>query len=159
MAIAFCPHVNSSFSDLQAAIPWPSAVETPTVWVRGLTRQPFWDCHKAGCIACNSVTFINVMIPDHPGKDSLKSTPQAWPFVRHLEAQFSRILSEAVLAAPKLEKAEEKMKKNTKFDRISPWNNCSGILQYTVIIVHITKFRTESSVLPFAAVKLMSTWF
>eukprot|EP00435_Cladocopium_sp_Y103_P057748 s830_g20.t1 len=59
----------------EAAIPWPSAVETPTVWVRGLTRQPFWDCHKA------------------------------WPFVRHLEAQFGRILSEAVLAAPKLQKA------------------------------------------------------
>jgi len=59
----------------EAAIPWPSAMETPTVWVRGLSRQPFWDCH------------------------------QAWPFVRHLEAQFGRILSEAVLAAPKLEKA------------------------------------------------------
>ena len=29
---------------------------------------------------------------------------KAWPFVRHLEAQFGRILSEAVLAAPKLEK-------------------------------------------------------
>eukprot|EP00438_Fugacium_kawagutii_P017692 Skav211289 [mRNA] locus=scaffold2429:182536:190399:+ [translate_table: standard] len=58
----------------EAAIPWPSSLETPTVWVRSLTRQPFWDCHKA------------------------------WPFVRQLESQVGRILSEAVLAAPKLEK-------------------------------------------------------
>ena len=30
----------------EAAIAWPSAFETPTVWVRGLSRQPFWNCHE-----------------------------------------------------------------------------------------------------------------
>ncbi|CAK9092625.1 unnamed protein product, partial [Durusdinium trenchii] len=59
----------------EAAIPWPSVLETLTVWVRGLSRQPFWSCH------------------------------QAWPFVKHLEAQFGRILTEAVSAAPQLQKA------------------------------------------------------
>ena len=41
--IRLCAALSSTS---KAAIPWPSAVETPTVWVRGLTRQPFWDCHK-----------------------------------------------------------------------------------------------------------------
>ncbi|CAE7248005.1 Rbbp9 [Symbiodinium sp. CCMP2592] len=59
----------------EAAIPWPSALQTPTVWVRGLREKPFWDCY------------------------------QAWPFVRTLEAQAVRILSEAIDVAPKLTRA------------------------------------------------------
>lgn len=55
-----------------AAIPWPSAKETPTIWVRGLHGGPFWDCHSA------------------------------WPFVRTLEAQAGQILEEARRAAPRL---------------------------------------------------------
>ncbi|CAJ1385417.1 unnamed protein product, partial [Effrenium voratum] len=59
----------------EAAIPWPSALETPTIWIRGLRQQPFWDCH------------------------------QAWPFVRNLEAHAEKILAEASQAAPQLQKA------------------------------------------------------
>ncbi|CAE7347266.1 Rbbp9 [Symbiodinium microadriaticum] len=59
----------------EAAIPWPSALQTPTVWVRGLREKSFWDCY------------------------------QAWPFVRTLEAQAGRILSEAIDVAPKLTRA------------------------------------------------------
>ena len=59
----------------EAAIPWPSAVQSSTVWVRGLREKPFWDCY------------------------------QAWPFVRTLEAHAARILSEATDVAPKLTRA------------------------------------------------------
>eukprot|EP00929_Paragymnodinium_shiwhaense_P051602 TRINITY_DN25944_c0_g1_i1.p1 TRINITY_DN25944_c0_g1~~TRINITY_DN25944_c0_g1_i1.p1 ORF type:complete len:677 (-),score=139.61 TRINITY_DN25944_c0_g1_i1:340-2253(-) len=31
--------------DEEAAMPWPSALQTPTIWVRGLGSEPFWDCH------------------------------------------------------------------------------------------------------------------
>lgn len=46
----------------QAAIPWPSAMETPTVWVRGLSRQPFWDCHQVRNI--KTAIRLNVCLVD-----------------------------------------------------------------------------------------------
>ncbi|CAE8729728.1 unnamed protein product, partial [Polarella glacialis] len=61
--------------DEEAAIPWPSALQTPSIWVRGLRSEPFWDCHHA------------------------------WPFVRKLEAHAGRILEEASRAAPQLQRA------------------------------------------------------
>ena len=92
--------------ETQAAIPWPSALQTPTVWVRGLRQKPFWDCYqvqereRAGTQPKHAES-ANTNAPSI----LLFSPAQAWPFVRTLEAQAGRILSEAIDVAPKLTRA------------------------------------------------------